>query len=92
MKQAIRGVRRRLLRERNAAACRAHHDRWEGRTPSFIVVTPHLTHLAPLATQNAGPGVQPVFVANGIGEGDRAWLAAQCPSYLLISVPKLVSQ
>ena len=42
---------------------------------SYIVVTPHLVHLAPLATLNHGPRVQPVLVANGLSEADITWLS-----------------
>lgn len=54
------------------------------RMPSYIVVTPELTHLAPLAAGNSGERVQPVFVANGIGERDVEWLARRCPDTPII--------
>jgi hypothetical protein len=56
----------------------------ESRTPSFIVVTPHLVHLAPLAAENHGSRIQPVFVANGIGGPDIAWLRKLSPSVPVI--------
>lgn len=49
------------------------------RVPAYIVVTPELCHLAPLAARNHPPAIQPVFVANGISMGDRAWLARLAP-------------
>jgi hypothetical protein len=54
------------------------------RIPSFIVVTPELVHLAPLAARNNGARVQPVFVANGATADDVAWLRAMAPSVPVI--------
>lgn len=72
-------ARRRILRKANERTCRAEDQSWTGQMPSFIVVTPHLTHLAPLATRNAPDGVQPVFVANGITHADEDWLSQHAP-------------
>jgi hypothetical protein len=55
-----------------------------GRTPSYIVVTPHLIHLAPLASRNCSSGLQPVFVANGIDAEDLKWLRTLCPEVPVI--------
>ncbi|MEO0794562.1 MAG: hypothetical protein AAFX93_05355 [Verrucomicrobiota bacterium] len=46
---------------------------------SYIVVTPHLVHLTPLAVQNAADHVQPVLVDNGLTAADREWLSKRCP-------------
>jgi hypothetical protein len=52
--------------------------------PSFIVVTPQLCHLAPLAAGNHGRRIQPVFIANGVDAGDVAWLRRLSPSVPVI--------
>ncbi len=46
----------------------------QNRMQCFITVTPHLVHMAPLAILNAGAGIQHVFVANGLSDGDIEWL------------------
>jgi len=56
------------------------------RMPTYIVVTPHLVHLAPLAASNHSVGIQPVFVANGIGRTDIDWLTAMKPDVPVISL------
>lgn len=53
---------------------------------SFIVVTPHLIHMAPLATLNHGPAIQPVFVANGLNSADLGWLRGMCPAIPIIEL------
>ena len=56
----------------------------QDRPRSYIVVTPHLIHLAPLATLNHGGRVQPVFVANGINHDDSEWLRMMCPEVPIV--------
>ena len=69
-----------VLQETNTrAARRAIQGMDSAKLKSFIVVTPHLIHMAPLATLNHGSGVQPVLVANGLSGDDLAWLGAMCP-------------
>lgn len=78
-------IRRRVLGIANARAAKNACDELStSRLGSFIVVTPHLVHLAPLAAMNHGPGVQPVFVANGINARDAEWLARLAPQVPLI--------
>ena len=73
-------VRRRYLRSINDAACRRHASELPADAmPTYIVVTPHLVHLAPLAAQNRASTVAPVFVANGLGASDVSWLGAMSP-------------
>jgi len=73
-------VRRRALAYLNhkilADACRAFGS---SALPSYIVVTPHLVHLAPLAARNHTAAVQPVFVTNGLTRIDLAWLQSVSP-------------
>jgi hypothetical protein len=73
-----------LFRINSRRARRAMKGLSHNRLLSFIVVTPDLVHLAPLSTQNHGPGVQPVFVANGIGESDVAWLNRISPEVPIV--------
>lgn len=58
----------------------------ERRIPTFIVVTPHLVHLAPLAARNHPERIQPVFVANGLSENDREWLTSIAPEVPTLSL------
>jgi len=72
---SIPDIRRRLLGRINSRIARkACHELPAAKLGSFIVVTPHLVHLAPLAAMNHGATVQPVFVANGISASDIKWL------------------
>jgi hypothetical protein len=81
----LRSVRSTILRSINDRICRRASSRLRsGCLPSYIVVTPHLVHLAPLAARNHPPGIQPVFVANGIGRPDIAWLAEVSPDVPLV--------
>ena len=80
-------LRRRILRSVNDRISRRSSATLDaGRTPSYIVVTPHLVHLAPLAASNHSAGIQPVFVANGIGRADMEWLAEMRPDVPVISL------
>ena len=54
------------------------------KTASYIVVTPHLVHLAPLAAQNAGEGIFPVFVINGLSPTDIKWLTEVSPATAIL--------
>ena len=79
-------LRSRMLAFRNAGVLRQSLQDIPGdKVPSYIVVTPHLVHLAPLASRNHARHVQPVFLANGISDSDVAWLSRHCPE-----VPRIV--
>lgn len=80
VRAAILGVMNDRVCRRAGASLRA------GSLPSYIVVTPHLVHLAPMAAQNHPPHVQPVFVANGIGETDLAWLTRISPGIPVVAL------
>lgn len=83
----IRSVRGTILRSINdRIVSRASSGLRPGALPSYIVVTPHLVHLAPLAARNHPPQIQPVFVANGIGPSDIAWLADVSPDVPLVQL------
>jgi hypothetical protein len=79
---------RRLILERMNTIVFAGANRMleRGRVPCYIIVTPHLAHLAPLAAQNHGAGIQPVFVANGIDKTDRDWLRTISPDVPIITL------
>jgi hypothetical protein len=75
-----RRVRQRVLEVVNTRICRRTCEVIPpDLMPSYIVVTPHLLHLAPLAARHHGPHIQPVFVANGLDATDVAWLSSLCP-------------
>ena len=92
MNQQI-GLLKRLWRQALVQNDERKTDRWNRRKTenlistnsvgtlfSYIVVTPHVVHLAPLAALNCGNLVQPVFVLNGVSQSDTAWLNHICPN------------
>jgi hypothetical protein len=69
-----------LLERNNLKRCRDFVARLDSaRIPTYIVITPHVTHLGPLAAANHTSSVQPVFVANGIADADIEWLLSRSP-------------
>jgi hypothetical protein len=58
----------------------------DGKIPCYIVVTPHLVHLAPMAAREHPAQFPPVLIANGLDEADVEWLATMCPGTPLIAV------
>lgn len=57
-----------------------------GSMPCYIVVTPHLVHMAPMAAHNHPREFPPVFVANGLDSEDVNWLKGMCPDVPVIVV------
>jgi hypothetical protein len=48
----------------------------ESQTPVFIILTPALVHMAPLAVAVRSPDFQPIFLLNGVSKADQDWLIA----------------
>ena len=83
----VPALRREILAAVNDRTCRRASVALDpARLPTYIVVTPHLVHLAPLAASNHAAGVQPVFVANGIQQADLNWLGTMQPDVPVVSL------
>lgn len=80
-------LRRQALSYLNDGICaRACRTFGASALPSYIVVTPHLVHLAPLAARNHTARVQPVFVANGLSRADLEWLRDVSPQVPVVEL------
>ncbi|MEO8577531.1 MAG: hypothetical protein ABI556_12555, partial [Gemmatimonadales bacterium] len=80
-------IRSAALEQANRLICRRAFEAIEpGSLRTFIVVTPHLIHMAPLAALNHGPKVIPVFVANGLSQDDLGWLRRMSPGVPIIEL------
>ena len=78
-------VRGQILRIVNEARSRSFRRRIvSDKIPVYIVVTPHLLHLAPIAARNHGRSFLPIFIGNGLSIEDRTWLKSVCPEVSIL--------
>jgi hypothetical protein len=84
VQSAVGTIRSSLLGAANSRIASSSLAPLVGKLNTFIVVTPHLIHLAPLAALNPGKGIRPVFVSNGLSSGDISWLESIAPQVPVI--------
>ena len=87
MNENLAGMRKLLLRYLNGWQARRSRRLERPRcVPSFIVVTPAVVPLAPLAARNAASWIEPVFVANGLIREDIQWLRRFSPETRILKL------